>query len=310
MLVGSQGEVRYGVGEIAPLEGTLRLTAQRSGKCARNRACSLGPEVVEQTSCDASRCQLWHALEMEPGWFVLTNLQNGGCLDVGNGSLAERATIQAFQCHARSNQQWQATCAGNSAWRIVNRNSQLLLGVDGLNDGDAVLQYADSASEPELWQIEQQPNAYAELVPTSERVGQVWRYTTDAPPDIWRDATFDATPWAEGLAAFGTRYEAPWAPRTDWNSDQLWLRRSFVLQSLPPALDLRLFHNGPVEVYLNGVLAYQGDASVGYRVASVTAQALSALVPSENSIAVHCAKNADESFGPYFDLGLGRLEWR
>ncbi len=309
-LVGSQGEVRYASGEIATLEGTLQLASKHSGKCARTRDCSLGPEVVEQFSCDSSRCQLWHALEMEPGWFVLTNLQNGGCLDVGNGSMAERATIQAFECHARTNQQWQAVCAGGDAWRLVSRNSGLLLGADGPGDGDSVLQYADSSSEPQLWQLTQQPGAYTAITPTSEQLGQSWYYTTDVAPDGWQSPTFDSSAWQQGLAAFGTRYEAPWAPRTSWDTDQIWLRRDFVLASVPSGLDLRLFHNGPVEVYLNGVLAYQGDASVGYRVAPILAGSLATLTPGTNYLAVHCAKNVNQSFGPYFDLGVGRLEWR
>jgi hypothetical protein len=309
-LVGSQGEVRYTSGETARLEGTLLLSSAHSGKCAQNRDCSLGPEVVEQLSCDASRCQLWQALEMEPGWFVLTNLQNGGCLDVGNGSMAERATIQAFECHARSNQQWQAVCAGGDAWRLVNRNSGLLLGADGAADRDGVLQYADSPSEPQLWRLTQQPEAYLAIAPTSEQLGQTWSHTTDVPADGWQGPMFDSSAWQQGLAAFGTRYEAPWAPRTSWDTDQLWLRRDFLLSSVPSELDVRLFNNGPVEVYINGVLAYQGGASVGYRVAPVLAEALGSLITGENNLAVHCASSVDQSFGPYFDLGLGRLQWR
>jgi hypothetical protein len=309
-LVGSQGEVVYASGETARLEGTLQLLSTRSGKCAQNRGCSLGPEVVEQFSCDAVRCQLWQALEMDPGWFVLTNLQNGGCLDVGNGSMVERATIQAFECHARANQQWQAVCAGGNAWRLASRNSTLVLGVDGPEDGDSVLQYAVAPSEPQLWQITQQPDAYTAVTPTSEQLGQTWSYTTDVPPDGWQGPLFDDSSWQQGLAAFGTRYEVPWTPRTSWDTEQLWLRRDFLLSTVPTELDLRVFNNGPVEVYLNGVLAYQGGASVGYRVAPVLAAALPTLVSGENQLAVHCARNVDQAFGPYFDLGLGHLQWR
>ena len=61
---------------------------------------------------------------------------------------------------------------------------------------------------------------------------------------------------------------------------------------------------------MNGNLAYQGASSVGYRIAAANEAALASLALGDNSIAVHVAKNSDGSFGPYFDLGLGRLQWR
>ena len=309
-LSGSQGPVSYALGEAARLEGIVRLTAERSGQCARARDCALEPADVEQAACDTSRCQLWHALEIEGSWFVLTNLQNGGCLDVGNGSTSDGATIQAFPCHARENQQWQARCAQGGTFRLVSRNSALVLGVRGTQAGALVQQWSDSADDPDLWRIEQQHDAYVELTATSEQVGQAWRHVQALPVGDFQQPSFDDAAWPQGLAAFGTRYEAPWTPRTEWNTPELWLRRSFGLSSLPESLDLRLFHNGPLEVYVNGNLAYQGASSVGYRVAPVNEAAMASLLVGENSIAVHIAKNSDESFGPYFDLGLGRLLWR
>jgi hypothetical protein len=306
-LLTRQGPVTYQPGEAARLDGTLQLTAERTGKCARATDCASEPADVEQSTCDEGRCQLWQALDLGESWFVLTNLQNGGCLDVGNGSTIDAATIQAFPCHARPNQQWQAVCAGGERFRLFNRHSSLLLGVHNADEGGLVQQWSDSEQDPDLWRIAQRPDAYVELVATSEQVGQAWRHVESAPADGWQQPAFDDAGWSQGLAAFGTRYDAPWTPRTDWNSPELWLRRSFTLEALPPSLDLRLFHNGPVEVYVNGNLAYQGGASVGYRIAAANEAALASLAVGENSVAARVARNSDGAFGPYFDLGLGRL---
>ena len=76
-------------------------------------------------------------------------------------------------------------------------------------------------------------------------------------------------------------------------------------------MDVRIFHNGPVEVYVNGSLAFEGSSSVGYRVAAANEAARSTVMPGiVNSVAVHCRQNTDQSFGAYIDVGLGRLTWR
>jgi len=122
--------------------------------------------------------------------------------------------------------------------------------------------------------------------------------------------TFDDTTWQQGLAPFGTRFEAPWAPRTDWASTDIWLRRSVTVDLVPETLDIRIFSNGPAQVYVNGVLAVDGTVSIGYRVVSASAAAVAALSEGENTLAVHVTRNSDQSFGQFVDLGLGELVWR
>jgi len=309
-LLRSEGPVGYAVGEVGRLEGTHILTAKHSGKCAAAGGCASNQEVVEQSACNVSLCQMWQSLEVDIGWFVLTNASTGGCLDVGNGSMIDGGTIQSWSCHARANQQWQAVCAGDNSWKIVNRNSALLLRVVGTNDGDIAQQWSDVGSDSQRWEITSQPSAYTALVPTSEEVGQTWSYTTEQPTGTWQDPAFDDTSWGKSLAPFGTRYERPWVPATDWNLPDIWLRREFSLAVVPASLDVRIFHNGPAEVYVNGNLAYEGSSSVGYRVAPVKEGVLASLVRGSNDVAVHCRQNTDGSYGPFIDLGLGRFVWR
>jgi hypothetical protein len=141
-------------------------------------------------------------------------------------------------------------------------------------------------------------------------MGQSWSYTMQMPASGWQDPMFDASAWLQGLAPFGSRFEYPWAPRTGWGGPEIWLRRELTLASVPSSLDLRIFHNGPVEVYLNGNLAFEGNpSSIGYRVSPVAETARASLTAGNNTIAVHCRQNVDQAFGNFIDVGLGRLSW-
>ncbi len=309
-LLGPQGPVGYAVGDVGRLDGVHILTAKHSGKCAEARGCDSDQAEAEQSTCDVSRCQMWQSLEVADGWFAINNTKTGGCLDVGNGSMIDGGTIQAWACHARANQQWRAVCAGDDSWRIINRNSTLLLRVVGSNDGDIAQQWSDVGSDSERWTITSQPDAYAPLLATAEESGQMWSRTLQAPAAGWQDPAFDDGAWVQSLAPFGTRHEYPWAPRTDWSTTDIWLRRELTLAAVPASLDVRIFHNGPAEVYVNGNIAYEGASSVGYRVAPANEAATASLVVGTNTVAVHCRQNADQSYGPFIDVGLGRFVWR
>ena len=181
----------YALGEVGRLDGVHVLTAKHSAKCAEAVGCDSAEALVEQSTCDMSRCQMWQSLEVADGWFVLNNARTGGCLDVGNGSMIDGASLQAWSCHARVNQQWQAVCAGNNSWKIVSKNSGLLVRVVGTNDHDLAQQWTDLDSPSERWEITSRPDAYSVVMPTSEETGQTWSYTTQSPPAGWETPLFD-----------------------------------------------------------------------------------------------------------------------
>ena len=112
---------------------------------------------------------------------------------------------------------------------VASKNSGLLVRVVGANDHDLAQQWTDLDSPSERWEITSRPDAYSVLMPTSEVAGQTWSYTTQSPPAGWETPLFDAASWQQGLAPFGTRHEAPWAQRTDWNLPDIWLRRDLDL---------------------------------------------------------------------------------
>ena len=95
------------------------------------------------------------------------------------------------------------------------------------------------------------PLATTDVVPTSQTAPQTWRYTLTAPASTWTGAGFDDGGWQSGAGLFGRKL--PQA-RTQWTGDDIWMRKSFVLPAGvdPAQLRIKLFHNGNVDVYLNG----------------------------------------------------------
>jgi hypothetical protein len=149
------------------------------------------------------------------------------------------------------------------------------------------------------------PPAPVELVATAEAKGLPWRFTTAAPPAGWERPGFDASTWNEGLAGFGSgnggTFEAP--IRTAWTSADLWIRREVELGAAPTGpVELRMFHDEDVEVYVNGVLAAKaGGYTTGYEEVAISAAAQQALKAGVNTIAAHVHQTRG---GQYLDLGL------
>ncbi len=142
-----------------------------------------------------------------------------------------------------------------------------------------------------------------EVVPTGERTGQPWRYTTSRPGQGWEKPDFDDSAWKQGQSGFGTRGTPGTRVRTEWNSPNIWLRRQFTLPDIA-GQDVQFFihHDEDAEVYLNGVLALQlSGYTTGYETAPLTPQAKAALEPGANTIAVHCRQTGG---GQYIDVGL------
>jgi Glycosyl hydrolases family 2, sugar binding domain/Glycosyl hydrolases family 2, TIM barrel domain/Glycosyl hydrolases family 2 len=147
------------------------------------------------------------------------------------------------------------------------------------------------------------PPEYREIVPTSEKAGQFWAYTTDKPPDGWEKPDFDAGKWGAASGGFGTKGTPGAIIGTEWKTADIWLRRSFELKELPKGeVLLRIHHDEDAEVYINGVLAAKVPGYVtDYYELVLTPEGRKALKAGTNVIAVHCKQT---SGGQYIDLGL------
>ncbi len=150
---------------------------------------------------------------------------------------------------------------------------------------------------------------YVTLSPTAEDGPQDWRYTTDAPPAEWNTPGFDASAWKVAPGGFGTPLTENPSLRTEWTTSDIWMRKTFTPGQLDAAalqqIVVRYIHDDDVDVYINGVRAYQSGGAVHrYENQPITAEAGRALRPgAENVLAVHCINRG----GPEsVDVGLLR----
>lgn len=141
------------------------------------------------------------------------------------------------------------------------------------------------------------------IVPTSEKEGIAWRYTTEKPADDWFKPDFDDKGWKEGPAGFGTKGTPGTTVRTEWRTPDIWIRRTVELPEgklVNPALSMH--HDEDAEVYINGVLAVKiGGFTTQYEEFELTKEGAAALKPGRNVLAVHCKQTMG---GQYIDLGL------
>src|SRR5262249_50693542 len=83
-----------------------------------------------------------------------------------------------------------------------------------------------------------------EIVPTSEKAGQFWHYTTESPAGGWRKPDFDDAKWPSGYGGFGTAGTPGAVVRLEWKTDNIWLRRTFELKEVPAGeVLLRIHHD-------------------------------------------------------------------
>jgi Glycosyl hydrolases family 2, sugar binding domain/Glycosyl hydrolases family 2, TIM barrel domain/Glycosyl hydrolases family 2 len=146
-----------------------------------------------------------------------------------------------------------------------------------------------------------------ELVPSSEKKAQTWRYTLAKPEAGWQKGEFDDSAWKKGEGGFGTKGTPGVVVRTVWKTKDIWLRREVELPKgdLGDVL-LWMHHDEDAHVYINGVLAVEVKGyTTGYEEYALTQEGRKALKPGKNLIAIHCKQTGG---GQYIDAGLVRVK--
>jgi hypothetical protein len=141
------------------------------------------------------------------------------------------------------------------------------------------------------------------LLPEAEQGAYTWSYTTNPPAADWTLPEFEPAGWRSGEGGFGTQLGPGVIVNTVWNTDDIWLRREFVL---PPAFTtptrVVMYHDEDAEVYLNGVPAVRAPGyATAYQQFEIPAAAALALRAGRNVMAVHCHQTTG---GQYIDVGL------
>ena len=163
------------------------------------------------------------------------------------------------------------------------------------------------------------------LVPNSRQGEQRWAYTTQKPEDNWFEVGYrindeadesvgNSGQWKRSLGGFGNGAPGNTRPRTEWTSQDIWLRTTFRLDEIPTNVRLSIYHDEDAQVYLNGqrIGSFEGYIT-DYRTLPLSDEALGYLQTGRNTLAVHCRQTAG---GQYIDLGLqvgwndkDRAEW-
>jgi hypothetical protein len=141
------------------------------------------------------------------------------------------------------------------------------------------------------------------LAADSREAAQQWMFHLGKQPDGWQKLRFKPEQWQQAPGGFGEKGTPGSVVRTEWKTPEIYLRRDFTLDGPPPAsASLSVHHDEDVEVYLNGVLAYQAaGSSKRYERVPVADAAVKALKKGRNVIAVHCKQTIG---GQYVDVGL------
>ncbi|UCF15737.1 MAG: hypothetical protein JSW59_20270 [Phycisphaerales bacterium] len=141
------------------------------------------------------------------------------------------------------------------------------------------------------------------IAPTSQTQAQSWRYTTSKPRSGWQQANFDDSAWQSGKGGFGTKGTPGAIVRTEWNSSDIWLRRTFELRNTKlNRPQLSIHHDEDAEVYINGQLVAELKGyTTSYVRVTLDEKARAALRAGFNCMAIHCRQTTG---GQYIDAGV------
>ena len=131
----------------------------------------------------------------------------------------------------------------------------------------------------------------------------IWKFTVDDPGPDWFKPAFDVSRWKEAPAGFGTAGTPGIFVNTTWDTADIWLRTEFNLDGEDlHDLKMQIFHDEDASLYLNGVLALKLKGFITqYEEFDISPEALAALRPGKNVIAVHCHQT---SGGQGIDAGI------
>ena len=145
------------------------------------------------------------------------------------------------------------------------------------------------------------------VMPNALTSPQSWKYTTATPTSDWTNASFDDTTWSTGTGGFGTAGTPGAIVNTNWNTSDIYLRKSFTMPSGSFSnLEIQAYHDEDAQVYINGILAASATGyDTTYDFLDISPAALAQLTPGATvEFAVHCHQTVG---GQDIDVGLVNL---
>ncbi|MCL1894211.1 MAG: hypothetical protein FWG02_08265 [Holophagaceae bacterium] len=151
------------------------------------------------------------------------------------------------------------------------------------------------------------PPTYKTILPTAREKSTEWSYTLDNPADGWQTPGFDASSWKVGQSGFGTPETPNTTVGTEWKTDDIWIRKTFVLSTEDSRdhanLVLDLFHDEDCEVYINGKKVLETKGYITDYLQFPMENTKEAFKVGTNVIAIHCNQTKG---GQYIDVGISK----
>ena len=154
------------------------------------------------------------------------------------------------------------------------------------------------------WAELPEPPVVKEVVASSQFKPQVWRFTTTKPVEGWEKPGFDVSQWDQGNGGFGTNGTPGAVIGSVWKTDDIWIRREFVMPEGEFAnLQFSVYHDEDIEIYINGELAgTAADFENSYQPLEIRRAAKDLLKPGTKiTLAAHCHQTKG---GQGVDVGL------
>ncbi len=130
-----------------------------------------------------------------------------------------------------------------------------------------------------------------------EPIVDTWRYTVSRPADAWHKVGYNDRAWTESHGGFGTPDTPAARVGTNWQTDDIWLRKRFTLQAIPAEPALLVHHDEDAEVYLNGrQVAKLAGYTTKYDVVPLGEKQAARLKVGENVLGVHCHQTTGGQF--------------
>ena len=137
----------------------------------------------------------------------------------------------------------------------------------------------------------------AKICHADDRISDSWRYSLTKPDAAWAATDFSDKDWAEGSGGFGSRGTPGARIGTEWKSGDIWLRKSFELQTIPAKPALLIHHDDEADVFLNGKRAASFTRWTSeYIVVPLDANSVALLKTGANVMAVRCHQDAGGQF--------------
>ncbi len=133
-----------------------------------------------------------------------------------------------------------------------------------------------------------------------------WRYSLRKPAEGWEKSGFDDAAWEKGKGGFGEPSTPGSRVATSWTTQNIWLRKSFELKSVPAKPALYVHHDEDAEIYINGrKVATLPGYITEYQVVPLDGENARALQEGKNTLAVHCRQTGG---GQFIDVHVIRAD--